>query len=121
MEWADVLDAAMMVCFGISWPIAIAKLLRSRKVHGMSLWFLVIVNIGYLAGIAGKLVRAHELRAWPAWPTAIYAANAALVGVAIVLYLRFREPGRRAGAALEAEGPGVEVSEESGEGRGGRV
>jgi len=90
MEWADVLDAAMMVCFGVSWPLAIAKLLRARKVHGVSLGFLVLVNIGYVAGIAGKFVRAHELHSWPAWPTLVYAANAALVGVMIVLYLRFR-------------------------------
>jgi hypothetical protein len=120
MEWSDVLDAAMMVCFGISWPFAIAKLLRARKVHGVSLLFLVLVNIGYVAGIAGKLVRAHEEHAWPAWPTLIYVANALLVGAMIVLYLRFRDPAGRAGPELEPEGPGIEVREESGEG-GGRA
>ena len=121
MEWANVLDAAMMVCFGLSWPFAIAKLVRARKVHGMSLWFLVLVNIGYLAGIAGKFVRAHETHTWPSWPTVIYATNAALVAVVIVLYLRFREPAGRPGLEIEPEGPAVEVREDRGQGGPGAV
>ena len=121
MEWADLLDGAMMICFGLSWPFALVKLVRARKVHGMSPWFLVIVNIGYLVGIAGKFVRAHELHTWPTWPTALYAMNALLVGVALVLYLRFREPAGRPGLEIEPEGPAVEVREESGQGGTGAV
>lgn len=87
--YAQAFEAVMLVCFGLSWPVAIVKTLRTRRTEGKSLMFLTLIFIGYLGGIVSKFFRA-------AGPdpletvTALYALNAVLVGVEIVLYLRFR-------------------------------
>ena len=53
---AQIFEMGMLVCFGLSWPFNIAKSLRSRTARGKSLQFEVCVVIGYLLGIAGKIV-----------------------------------------------------------------
>ena len=55
-EWKQLLEAVMIVSFGIAWPTAIAKSLKSRTAKGKSLQFLLIILAGYAFGIASKLV-----------------------------------------------------------------
>ena len=45
----------MLFCFGFSWPFAIAKTVRAKRVDGKSPMFEVIVIVGYLFGIASHL------------------------------------------------------------------
>lgn len=80
---APYLEAIMMICFGISWPVAIAKTLRTRNVKGMSLFFLVVVELGYLAGILSKLLGHRD------WVIALYLMNYLFVGFEIILYYRY--------------------------------
>lgn len=87
---AGLLEAAMLVCFGAGWPVAIAKTLRVRRVDGKSLGFLVLVFSGYLAGIGAKFVRAANADETVHWVAALYAINAMLVAVDIGLCIRFR-------------------------------
>jgi lipopolysaccharide export LptBFGC system permease protein LptF len=87
---AQFLEGAMLVCFGVSWPVAILKTLRTRRVEGKSLAFLVLICTGYLAGIAAKFFRAAAPSGSLEPVTALYAVNAVLVAVDIALYLRFR-------------------------------
>jgi hypothetical protein len=86
----QLFEALMLICFGISWPAAIHKTLRTRRTEGKSLLFLVLVLIGYLAGIAAKLVAAVQEHRAPVWVTALYAINAVMVATDIVLFLRYR-------------------------------
>ncbi len=86
---AQLFESAMLICFGVSWPVAIFKTLRVKRVEGVSLFFLVLVFIGYLAGIVSKLMRAHQTGRLE-WVTALYAINAILVAVDAALYLRYR-------------------------------
>lgn len=83
-------EATMLICFGVSWPAAILKTLRTKRVEGVSVFFLSLVLIGYVAGIAAKVVKAQAAGTWPEWVTALYALNAVLVGTEIVLYARYR-------------------------------
>jgi len=80
---APYFEAMMMICFGVSWPVAIAKTLRTRNVAGMSLFFLVVVELGYLAGILSKLSARRD------WVIALYFMNLLFVGTEITLYLRY--------------------------------
>jgi len=80
---ACYLEAMMMICFGVSWPVAIAKTLRTKNVAGMSLFFLVVVEAGYFAGILSKLLGRLD------WVVALYFMNFAFVGFEIILYLRY--------------------------------
>ena len=85
---AQVFEAAMLISFGISWPVDIVKAWRTRQTAGKSLAFMMLVLIGYLAGLTGKCIRAS---AGPLEPvTILYALNALFVAVDISLYLRFR-------------------------------
>jgi len=83
-------EAGMMVCFGFSWPVDLAKLIRTRKTEGKSLAFMALVFTGYLSGIVAKLARAAHAGAWPEAVTMLYVLNLAMVGLDIGLYLCFR-------------------------------
>lgn len=52
----DLLEALMILCFGLSWPISIRKSLRSRTAKGKSLFFEFFIWIGYVFGIARKFL-----------------------------------------------------------------
>jgi hypothetical protein len=77
-------EILMLVCFGAAWPVSIYKSLRTRQVAGKSLPFLVIILIGYAAGILHKLLFRFDLVIF------LYALNAVMVSVDIGLYLRNR-------------------------------
>jgi len=98
-EWAPAaqgFEAAMLICFGISWPVAILKTWRTRRTEGKSLAFLTLVFVGYLAGVTSKFLRAADGGA-PVEPvTALYAMNAFFVAVDLALYLHFRPRRQRA-------------------------
>jgi hypothetical protein len=47
----DIFEVIMLVCFGAAWPFSIYKMLRTKKSQGKSIHFLVIILVGYTAGI----------------------------------------------------------------------
>lgn len=52
----DFLEALMILCFGLSWPISIRKSWVSRTAKGKSLFFEFFIWIGYIFGIARKVL-----------------------------------------------------------------
>ena len=56
MNYAEILEALMVICFGLSWPTSIVKSLRSRSTKGKSLLFMIFIDIGYIFGIVGKIL-----------------------------------------------------------------
>ena len=52
----DLLEALMILCFGLSWPISIRKSWTSRTAKGKSLFFEIFLLIGYIFGIARKVI-----------------------------------------------------------------
>ena len=84
----------MLVCFGVSWPFSIWKSWRTKNVSGKSAVFLWLIFLGYLAGITNKIVRSLGPEAELESVTALYAVNALLVFIDILLYYRYsRAPG----------------------------
>jgi hypothetical protein len=76
-------EALMLICFGVSWPISIAKSLRTKVVAGKSPLFMAIVCLGYLSGVIHKLLYSLD-------PVlALYAANFCLVAFDLFLYFRY--------------------------------
>ena len=53
---ADILEMIMVICFGLSWPMNIAKSLRAKTAKGKSALFLTFIVMGYVAGIVGKII-----------------------------------------------------------------
>jgi len=73
----------MLICFGVSWPISIAKAIRTKVVAGKSPLFMGIVCFGYACGVTHKLLYSRD------WIIALYALNFVLVAVDLVLYFRY--------------------------------
>lgn len=85
-----VLETAMLICFGCSWPISILKSWRTKFVRGKSIGFMVLVFTGYLAGAMAKFFRAAHDGQPPEWNTSLYILNGILVATDIALYVKFR-------------------------------
>ena len=49
---SELLEICMVVCFGLSWPMSVLKSYRARTAKGKSLFFLVMICIGYVYAIA---------------------------------------------------------------------
>ena len=80
---SELFEVIMVVCFGISWPASIVKSYRSRSTKGKSLFFLFLVWIGYLFGIASKLLNNNIT-----YVVCFYVLNFVMVSLDIGLYLR---------------------------------
>lgn len=52
----DLLEALMIFCFGLSWPISIRKSYISRTAKGKSLFFEFFIWLGYIFGITRKII-----------------------------------------------------------------
>ena len=76
----SVFEAVMLVCFGVSWPISIAKTLRTKVVVGKSPLFMAIVSFGYVNGVVHKALYSLD------WIIVLYAMNTVLVATDLVLY-----------------------------------
>ncbi|MCQ3034796.1 MAG: hypothetical protein MJ248_01025 [Bacilli bacterium] len=55
-EIAELCVALMLACFGASWPINLIKSIKTKSTKGKSLVFLILIDVGYVIGIAGKLI-----------------------------------------------------------------
>ena len=53
----DVLEAAMIFCWGLSWPISLHKSWTSRTAKGKSMFFEVFILLGYIFGIIRKFLQ----------------------------------------------------------------
>lgn len=58
----DLLEALMILCFGLSWPISIRKSWISRTAKGKSLLFEFFIWIGYVFGIVRKVILWNDAR-----------------------------------------------------------
>jgi len=53
---SQLLEAIMLICFGLSWPMALVKNIKAKSAEGMSLSFLLLIITGYVAGTAAKII-----------------------------------------------------------------
>ena len=82
---AEVLEFAMLFAFGFSWPFAIVRTYRAKRVDGKSPMFSIIVIVGYLCGIAAHLVEGTKL-----WLVPVYLLDILLVSTDLALYFHYR-------------------------------
>ena len=69
-----------LLCFAVSWPISIAKSLRTI---GKSPLFMGLIILGYIFGIIHKLLYSHDIVIW------LYVFNATLVSIDLALYFTY--------------------------------
>ena len=78
----SILEAIMLICFGAAWPFSIAKSLKSKSTNGKSLLFLVVLILGYIAGILNKLLNNNDIVLY------LYILNLLMVSTDAMLWVR---------------------------------
>lgn len=92
----QILEAAMLICFGFSWPMNVYKNFKAKTAKSMSLPFILLIISGYVAGICAKLY-SHNVN----YVLAVYILNLLIVLVNVVIYFinrgydKRRENGRK--------------------------
>lgn len=79
----EIFEAAMVICFGLSWPLSVYKAWKSRTTKGKSLLFEVFIWIGYVCGILGKIMT-HNIT----YVFIFYILNIVMVSIDLALYAR---------------------------------
>ena len=87
------LEALMVLCFGLSWPISVRKSWISRTAKGKSLMFEVFIWVGYIFGITRKIILWKLAEGAPLgfmfWLGAFfYVFNLLAISVDMLLYAR---------------------------------
>lgn len=87
---SEILEIAMIVSFGFSWPMNVIKSYKARTAKGKSISFLFLIFFGYIAGIASKLTNSTYMAAFgEKWYVLFfYVLNILMVSADIVLYFR---------------------------------
>ena len=96
----SLLEAGMIICFGISWPVAIMKTLQTRVVHGKSRMFLLLILGGYGLGILHKILFNLD------FVIILYLFNFIMVLIELCLCIRYRQKPIKvpaAGALVKAD------------------
>ena len=83
-----IFELAMLICFGLSWPFAIARTLKTKNVKGLSMTFYCIIIAGYISGIIHKLLYSMD------YVIFFYALNALMVAFQVALVLYYRKAGK---------------------------
>lgn len=78
----SVFEIIMLACFGAAWPASIYKSYVSRSNSGKSIIFLIVILVGYIAGIIHKITRSFDM------VICLYFMNALMVSTDIALYIR---------------------------------
>ena len=83
---AKILEMTMLILFGISWPFNLMKSIRTRSTKGKSLLFLILIDLGYVAGITSKFFSDHFVWATDWWVFMIYVINFLFVSADLTMY-----------------------------------
>ena len=80
---SSILETIMLVCFGLSWPINLMKAHKARTAKGTSLFFILLIITGYIAGIFAKLVSGQIN-----YVLIAYIFNLVMVSLNLLVYFR---------------------------------
>lgn len=83
MNFGHLFEAAMLVCFGFSWPLNVIKAYKARTAKGTSLPFIILIITGYLAGISAKIINGQFN-----YVLVVYFLNLAIVMTNVFVYIR---------------------------------
>lgn len=79
----SILETVMLVCFGFSWPLNVIRAYRAKTAKGMSLPFILLIIVGYIAGITAKLISGQIT-----YVLIAYILNLAIVSLNVIVYFR---------------------------------
>lgn len=85
----SIWEVLFLLCFAVSWPVSIAKSLRTKVVIGKSPMFMSLIILGYIFGIIHKSLYSNDIVIW------LYVFNAILVSTDLFLYFLYIGQNRR--------------------------
>lgn len=88
---ATICEIIMVIGFGASWPFNIVRAYKARTAKGTSILFMLLIGIGYVAGIAGKILTWIDKSGltWLQYVAfAFYILNLVMVSTGIAIYFR---------------------------------
>ena len=91
---AELLESTMLVCFGLSWPMNLAKNIKAKSARNMSLQFILLIITGYVAGITAKIYT-HRFN----YVLVVYLLNLIIVSANVIVYFINRRYDRQEQAA----------------------
>jgi hypothetical protein len=92
MNVSEIFEVIMVVCFGISWPISIRKSIIAKTTKGKSILFIVLIDLGYICGIA-KFLTADKI----SYVLIFYIINFVMVTIDIIIYFRNAKYDKKSG------------------------
>ncbi|HBW36249.1 hypothetical protein [Desulfosporosinus sp. BICA1-9] len=78
----SIFEVIMLICFGAAWPLSIYKSYISRSTKGKSVSFLIVILIGYVAGILNKVFNQYDMVVY------LYLLNFMMVLIDLLIYVR---------------------------------
>ena len=93
MEFYELMEVCMILAFGFSWPMNVIKSYKSRTTKGKSLTFLILIFLGYICGIIGKILSPSFK--W--YVLFFYILNFIMVAADLLLYCRNYRLDKKAG------------------------
>ena len=87
---SEFLEIIMILCFGASWPFNVMKAYKARTAKGKSVLFLLLIIIGYIAGISSKFLNeAYMASIGEKWYVLFfYFLNLIMVSADLAMYFR---------------------------------
>lgn len=78
----SIFEIIMLLCFGAAWPFSIYRSYVSKSVAGKSSLFLIIILVGYVAGMLNKMFYHYDHVIY------LYLLNFIMVSIDLMLYYR---------------------------------
>lgn len=82
---SNILETIMLICFGCSWPISLVNNYKAGTAKGTSLYFVLLIMLGYICGIAAKIIAGNVN-----YVLIIYLINLVVVSLNLLVYFRNR-------------------------------
>lgn len=80
----EVFEFLMLFAFGFSWPFAIWRTYKTKRVDGKSPYFMMIIIFGYICGISAHLIEWSDL-----WLCIVYLIDMCFVATDLTLYFYY--------------------------------
>ncbi len=92
---AEILETVMLICFGCSWPLSVIKNIKAKTAKSMSLQFILLITLGYIAGITAKIITGRINYVF-----AVYIINLLFVSCNIAVYFINRKKDKESEKAM---------------------
>lgn len=84
----NIFEMLMVILFGVSWPLNIAKAWKARTQKGSSVLFYFFILAGYVFGLGSKYIKLQQGISTPGYVWFFYILNAVMVSIGIAIYFR---------------------------------